>query len=429
MSSVHISGPSDGPLHPHEADRLESLRSYGVLDTPPEPVYDNLARVAAQLCETPMAALTLLDADRSWVRARHGIDINELPRGATFCEHVVAHEEPIVLADAQADPRFAAAAARGVRAYAGVPLIGRDGLPLGALCVLDSRPRRLDEQVVEWLHLLAEQAVGHMELQRTDHRAGLAPAFHTEVRLRPERVRAALDAGELVPWFQPIVDLATGRACGAEALLRWEHPLHGTIAPGAFLPMLEATGLILPTGREVLRRSLRALRCLYDRGLAQPPYGISVNVSAHQASQPGFARTVLAELDRAGVAPTSLTLELTETGGSTPIDIIRTELEQVRAAGVRIDADDFGNGYSTIQRLLDLPLTGLKLDLSLVSQVPHDHRVARVVQWLVRGARDLGLTVTAEGVETEAQRDFLREVGCDRAQGYLFGRAVAELVG
>jgi EAL domain-containing protein (putative c-di-GMP-specific phosphodiesterase class I) len=122
-----------------------------------------------------------------------------------------------------------------------------------------------------------------------------------------------------------------------------------------------------------------------------------------------------------------VTVELTETGTSESLDIVRRELGQLRDAGLQVDADDFGSGQSTLQRLLDLPLTGIKLDLGIIQRVTEEDRVARVVRWLVAGAHDLGLGVVAEGVETEAQRDFLREIGCDRAQGYLFGRPTPHL--
>lgn len=425
MGTSSATRPLHAATHAHEADRIESLHSYELLDSEPEDLYDDLALLAATMCGTPMAAVALVDDDRVWFKARFGIPRAQVPRGFTFCEQVVAQQRPLVVADSRLDPRFRTAAEHGVLAYAGVPLVGRDGLPIGTLCVFDSIARELPDKAVEWLRMLADQAVAHIELRRTDHRAGLAEAFEPSRLLRPERIRAALDDGELVPWFQPVVDLRTGRRCGAEALLRWEHPEHGPIPPSAFLPLLEATGLILPTGRHVVRQSLAALRSVLDAttGTAgAPAFGVSINASALEISRAGFARRIIDEVAEHGVPAAAVTIELTESGAPTPIDALRPELQQLRDAGLRIDADDFGNGHSTLQRLLDLPLTGIKLDLSIVSRVPHDVRVARVVEWLVGGAHELDLSVVAEGVETEEQRRFLRDVGCDRAQGYLFGR-------
>lgn len=418
----------DFPVHPHEADRLESLRSYGLLDTCPELIYDNLVLIAARMCDVPMAAIALVDGDRVWFKARHGIPRTQVARHGTFCAEVVASESPLVVADSRDDPRFETAAGDGVIAYAGVPLVGRDGLPIGTLCVFDDVPRLIASSDLALLDMLAAQAVAHMELHRTDKRAGLLPNFDSVTEVRPERIRSALDKGELRSWYQPQIDLATGERCGAESLLRWEHPTLGVIPPGRFLPLLEATGLILPTGRQVVRHSLTALSELYRSGSADAPFGVAINASVAEVGQAGFASALIGEVDRAGLPHDVVTIELTETASSGPLSQIRPQLEELREAGIQLDADDFGSGHSTLQRLLDLPLTGIKLDMGLISRVPHDVRVARVVRWLVYGAHDLGYRVVAEGVETEAQRDFLVEIGCDRAQGYLFGRPAPYLV-
>lgn len=411
-------------LPAHEEDRLESLLSYGVLDTAPEPVYDDLVRMAAELCGASVAAVSLVDVDRLWFKARVGIPMEETPRIGSMCNEVVTSRAPLVVMDSHAEPQWEEAARWGVRAYAGVPLIGRDGLPIGALCVVDTEPRTFSPETIDWLEMLARQAMTHLELQRTDQRAGLVPGFDTDDLLRPERIRAALDDGELVPYLQPIIDLRTGSVCGGEALLRWEHPEHGVVPPGSFIPMLEATGLILPVGRQVLRDALASVRRLRADGVVADDFGVSVNISALQAAQQGFARGVLEELAAQELSPKILTVELTETASPTSDDVVRQELEALRAAGVKVDADDLGSGHSTLQRVLDLPVTAVKLDLSIISRVTHEPRIATVVGWLVRAAHELGLDVVAEGVETLAQLEFLRSVGCDRAQGYLFGKAV-----
>lgn len=404
----------------HEHDRLESLRSYRLLDTPAEDVYDHAALMAARACAAPMAAIALVDADRVWFKARVGIHRTQVPRTGTFCTEVVSRQGQLAVADSRKSPDFATAAADGVLAYAGVPLVGRDGLPLGTLCVFDVEPRRFPDTSLQWLTLLAEQVVAQMELRRVDRRAGLTSPESTEM-CQTGGMRGALDRGELRPWFQPIVDVATGERCGAEALLRWDHPERGVVGPAAFLPLLEATGLMLPTGRQVARLALAALSESYAAGTSAPPSGISINASPVELVD-GFAGTLLDQVEAAGLPPEVVTVELTETGTTESMDTIRRELRRLRDAGLQVEADDFGSGQSTLQRLLDLPLTGIKLDLGIIRRVPGDARVASVVRWLVAGAHDLGLGVVAEGVETEAQLDFLRDIGCDRAQGYLFGR-------
>ena len=417
-------------LHVHEADRLESLHSYRVLDTRPEAGYDDLVMLASKLCRTPMAMVSLVDADRQWFKARVGTDLEQTPRSEAFCAHVVASGAPLVVRDASQDPRFSwmPLVAAGARAYAGVPLIGRDGLPLGALCVLDVWPRRFGGNCVDVLRRLADQVVAQLELRRADFRAGV-PLINSTTggSLTSSRMRAALEQDEFVPYYQPIVELRTGRAHGMEALLRWKHPERGLIRPDEFIPTLEATGLILPVGRGVIRASLRELRALHASGRVPSSFGVSVNVSAMQLTQPGLAQMVLGELEHLGLRPELVTVELTETGTQTPIALISPELEELRAAGVNVDADDFGSGHSTLQRVLDLPLTGIKLDLGIVGRLPDDERTARLVRWIIQGAHDLGLSVVAEGVETEAQASFLRGIGCERGQGYLFGKPAASM--
>lgn len=413
------------PLHPKEAERLESLRSYGILDTPHESAYDDLVRLAAALLDTPMAAVSLVDHDRQWFKASVGMDLTETPRNEAFCAYVAATGEPLIVPDALADPRFAdfELVKGGLRSYAGVPLVGRDGLPLGALCVADTRRRRFSSRALKQQQVLADQVAARMELSRADLRAGLRRHDAASVDMGAE-LRHALDRGDIRPYFQPIIDVATGRASGMEALLRWEHPERGLVGPADFMPALEASGLIAPVGRHAARQALRALRRCYDLGQAEPPFGVSINVSPMQLAAPGFAAVVLDEIQTLALPPEVVTVELTETGVATSVAAIHQELADLRAGGVKLDIDDFGSGYSTLQRMLDLPLTGLKLDMGIVRRLPDDDRTARVVGWLIRAAHDIGLDVIAEGVETEAQLAFLRALGCDRVQGHLFGQAV-----
>jgi len=251
---------ADVRLHPMEQDRLDALLSYGVLDTEPEPGFDSLTALAAHVLGTPMAAVTLVDADRQWFKARLGPGAGQTLRAWSFCSDTVAAGAPLVVADTLADPRYRdnplVAGEPGIRAYAGAPLIGRDGLPLGALCVLDVRPRTFDVRPLELLGALAEQVVVLLEQRRRDRSAGLLEEAVLAEALNPPRLRRALDAGELVPHYQPMVDIVTGHVHGLEALLRWEHPALGTLTPAAFLPVVEASSLIVPVGRAVLDASL-----------------------------------------------------------------------------------------------------------------------------------------------------------------------------
>lgn len=299
----------------------------------------------------------------------------------------------------------------GTRPFAGVPLTGRDGLPLGALCVLAAEPGAFGTAHVETLRALAAGVVSVLELRRLDRLAGIPQDMGAHGR----RLRRALDQDELVTWFQPVVELSTGEPVSLEALVRWEHPQRGTLGPTAFLPAVERTGLSMPLGRHVLHQ---ALRTVADLGTT---YGVAVNVSPLELRE-GLAASVLADLAAHQIAPSALALEVTERGVAGEVAV--QELSLLREAGVRVVLDDFGAGRSSLQHVVDLPLTSLKLDGSLVGRLD-EPRVATVVRSTIALARDLGLGVVAEGIETEQQRAALVDLGCLLGQGHLFSAAVA----
>jgi len=416
-------------FHPHEQDRLESLRSYDLLDTAPEAAYDDLTHLAAQLCKAPVALVTLVDAGRQWVKAAYGIAAAETPREHSFCSDVVADERMLVVSDATEEPRYRdnplVTGPPGIRAYAGVPLVGRDGLPVGTLCVIDRRPRHFSARQLDSLHLLAGQVVAQMELRRVDRAAGLAGGALLGEATDPVRLRLAFDRGELRPLFQPIVELATGLTCGFESLLRWHHPAHGVLLPGLFLPAVESSSLVLPVGRHVLDRSLAALGELRSDQALPRSLGVAVNVSALQLQQPGLADSVLTCLERHAVPPTLLTLEITETASLLDTAVARRELEALREAGVLLALDDYGVGWSSLGRVLELPLTALKLDRSLVAGLPGDPRCSAVATSTLDLAAGIGLEVVCEGIETEEQRTSLLAMGAVYGQGWLFARPMA----
>ncbi len=251
-------------LHRHEADRVASLLSYGVLDTAPAECFDGLTRLAAQLCATPIAVISLIDTDRQWNLSGHGVADTGVPRWESICSDAVASGAPLVITDLRGLPRYTdlpgVVASDGIRAYAGIPLIGRDGLPLGALCVLDRVPRVFTAPELRGLRDLAEQVVHVLELHRADGQSGLhSPGLVPDAR-EPTVLRKALDDGEFTPFFQPLVDLHTGTTIGLEALIRWTHPTHGVLPPAAFLAGLETGTLADWTSRGDARSGLRADR-------------------------------------------------------------------------------------------------------------------------------------------------------------------------
>lgn len=238
--------------------------------------------------------------------------------------------------------------------------------------------------------------------------------------LLQSELRRALDRDELFLDYQPQVDALTGRVVAVEALLRWRHPQRGLISPAAFIPAAERSGLIVPIGDWVLRVACLQSRRWLAAGLA--PVRMAVNLSARQFSDLRLARRVAQALDGAGLEPPDLELEITETMLARDPDAAARIVGALRASGVRLMIDDFGTGYSSLASLKRFPVDGLKLDRAFVAHLPHDLHDATITRAVVSIARDLGLDLVAEGVETDDQRLFLTELGCGLLQGYLTGR-------
>ncbi|HZF68737.1 MAG TPA: EAL domain-containing protein, partial [Gemmatirosa sp.] len=237
-----------------------------------------------------------------------------------------------------------------------------------------------------------------------------------------------LDDGGFTLAYQPVVDLATGRPTGVEALLRWHHPTLGPVSPAAFIPLAEEIGVIAPIGGWVLRTACTALAglgaALREPGAAHADsLGVAVNVSGHQLQATRFADDVAAALAAAGLAPERLTLEVTETALVRDPRRARRVLGELRATGVRIAIDDFGTGYSSLGYLQQLPLDVLKIDKRFVDGVARGSGPSVAIPRAVVALGDaLGLRTVGEGVETAAQRDALHALGCRAGQGYLFAR-------
>ena len=233
-------------------------------------------------------------------------------------------------------------------------------------------------------------------------------------------LRRALERNEFSVAYQPKIDLLSNRPCGAEALLRWNHPERGTIQPAAFIPVLEETGLIVPVGEWVLRRACEDLKTWQRAGV--PAIPVAVNLSARQFRQQDLDQRIHAIVRSAAVDPSLIELEITESQlMQDPEHAIRV-LRSLGSAGLRIAVDDFGTGYSSLAYLTRFPLASLKIDRSFVADVLEDEADATIVRTIVDMAHTLGFTVVAEGVETDPQAAFLRGLGCEQAQGFLFAR-------
>jgi diguanylate cyclase (GGDEF)-like protein len=232
-------------------------------------------------------------------------------------------------------------------------------------------------------------------------------------------LRRGLDCGELVLYYQPQVNIGTGKVVGAEALVRWQHPVHGLLVPDEFVPLAERTGLIGPLTRYVLDAALAQARTWLDAGRPLP---IAVNLSARNLHDEHFADQLAELLDTHAVPATLLHLEVTESAVMIDPERARQTLEQLSALWVRLSIDDFGAGYTSLSQLASMPISEVKIDRSFVMTMADDTSNALIVRSVIDLGHHLGLTMVAEGVETERALTALAGLGCDIAQGYHLSR-------
>jgi diguanylate cyclase (GGDEF)-like protein len=241
-------------------------------------------------------------------------------------------------------------------------------------------------------------------------------------------LRRAIENSELFVLYQPVFDLQSGSMLGAETLVRWHHSERGVIPPAEFIPVAERRGLITAIGDFVLNEACGQLASWSRAGVCPERLTIGVNLSGRELREPGLVSRVAATLERHGIAPNRLVLEITENVLIGELGDAHRAIESLIALGVRIALDDFGTGYSTLAHLRQLRTDILKIDRSFVSQLSASSRDREIIAAVTGMAHALGMTVVAEGVETQAQRDELTAIGCDAAQGYLFARPLAPAV-
>ncbi|MEK6592119.1 MAG: GGDEF and EAL domain-containing protein [Pseudomonadota bacterium] len=245
----------------------------------------------------------------------------------------------------------------------------------------------------------------------------------TTVQLRLEgELRKAISRREFVNYYQPKIDLATGRIVGAEALMRWLHPERGLVSPAEFIPVLESSGLILEAGRQALGRAIIDYCTWRDAGLGTPR--IAVNVTALQLRDQNFITDIQHELAAGKCDPVALSIELTESSLMTAEQQVRGVLQALREIGILVAIDDFGTGYSSLSYLVTLPIDELKIDRAFIMRMTTEPAYMGLVNTIISLAHNLNLKVVAEGIENNEQANLLRLLRCDQAQGYLYSKPV-----
>ncbi len=273
----------------------------------------------------------------------------------------------------------------------------------------------------------ADTAMYHAKESGKARHAVFSTAMRTRaislLRLETD-LRRAVEQGEFAVYYQPVVWVASGRVSGFEALLRWQHPERGLVAPGNFIPLAEETGLIFPIGLFVLREACRQAALWRYRFPDHRPLTMSVNVSVAQLAHPNLANLVAETLEETGLDGRDLALEITESTIMRNEEVASVAFSRLKQLGVRIYVDDFGTGHSSLASLHRYPVDTLKIDRSFVGRMGAEGQRADVVHTIATLAHQLGMGIVAEGVGTLEQLERLREMGCDSAQGYLFSRPV-----
>jgi EAL domain-containing protein (putative c-di-GMP-specific phosphodiesterase class I) len=292
-----------------------------------------------------------------------------------------------------------------LEANMGVALVPEDGSSLDELLT----------NAATALHRAQEQGRGQIDY--------FHPAMHEAVQRRvrvEEALKTGMERGELRVWYQPQVDLVTGAICGAEALVRWRHPEWGLVMPEDFIPLSESSGLVARIGDWVLDQALERLAQWHAAGY--PIERISVNASPTQLQRPEWAEVVHGMLERTGVPAHCLEIEITEEGVLDNMKDALTTMEWLKALDIRLAIDDFGKGYSSLAYLKQFPIDTLKIDKSFVDGLPDVEYDRSIAEAMLAVARALDFDVVAEGVETTAQAEWLRQRGVRLVQGFLFYR-------
>lgn len=422
-------------LSDRESSRLATLHSIGILDTPAEPAYDAITRLAADYFEADSATIAFGDETRVWIKSHWGEAIRELPRSNSIFEMVLAVDEPLVVPDIREHPDFQGQKlhlrALNVVFFASAPVRTSDGSMVGILTVFRRQSRDpLLANELRTLENLATMVSSQLELHklRADSKRQRHPSRKaSELPASPSwprnsDLRRAIDRREFVLHYQPVVELKSLRIVGLEALIRWQHPERGLLTPVDFIPVAEDCGLILPIGDWGLAEACSQIQAWTRENPENGSLRVCVNLSARQFSREGLADHVESLLQQSGTASHQLGLEMTESSLIPNMNTAMEVLEGLRALGVSISMDDFGTGYSSLSYLNSFPIDVLKIDRSFVGRMTDGDQPLQIVRTIIELARVLGMDVVAEGIETGEQYELLHQMGCRFGQGYLFAK-------
>ena len=343
------------------------------------------------------------------------------PRAESTVSRLGGDEFTVILEDLNHSEDAAMVARRLLDALAAPFLYGEEEIVVSASIGISMYPT--DDVDLDGLLRHTDMAMYRSKSLGRNTFCFFSDELDTEVQSRlslESRLRRAVEQGEFVLHYQPKACLRTGRITGVEALLRWNCPGRGMVAPDRFIPVLEDTGLILPVGGWVIRRALEELEQWDQLGL--PPITLAVNLSARQLRQQFLTAMVSDNLQQRGIEPARLELELTESLLMEDTEVTRAMLDGLGRLGVRLAIDDFGTGHSSLSYLRRFRVDTLKIDRSFVSETPGDAEACSVATAIVALGRSLEMRLVAEGVETIGQADFLRDLGASEAQGWLISR-------
>ncbi len=417
-------------------DERQSESAHKYLDfAAVSPALENAAEVTARAVDFPVALVNILDDSNQYTLVGYGLGSvpgRVLPRSRSACRAVVDQGRPIIVQDADAPTTYPARNLAsttpghptdalltllrdaGLRAYASIPLFGRESVPIGSLCVFDVVPRTLTPEKFRLLEQLAVMVEEHLDAQRDRARVAAELASVGELT-------AAVDDGQIEPWYEPIVDLRTGSVYALEALARWTHPVHGVITPGHFIGQMENTDLIVDLDLSILGQALAH----FEKWIAdRPDLKLSVNMSGHHLERADCVDRIVGVVDASGLSAESVVLEITETARGVSVDDEARIVSALRSHGFTVLLDDLGSGWSPIPRITHVVVDGFKLDRAVAASL-HTAVGETVAHALLRFAGELGHSVVLEGLESQVRLDRARALGFTHGQGHLFSVAMA----